>query len=194
MTPELTRMPPTCITSPLQYKRAKHRLPSDEYVFEINNNTYRDQHLLLFLLSGGRRNVVYYALPAMQDDAEFISYIPHLLPRTFFVDVAQILPQQVGFQRHRIILDSQNRSAVLRSKETQIEVISAEQYEELIAKKKLGITVAELLENMKRPVKEQYAPKSRQARFLFNMLSGNRENMTFRNNSNGRIEGFIDSL
>ena len=130
----------------------------------------------------------------MQDDAEFISYIPHLLPRTFFVDVAQILPQQVGFQRHRIILDSQNRSAVLRSKETQIEVISAEQYEELIAKKKLGITVAELLENMKRPVKEQYAPKSRQARFLFNMLSGNRENMTFRNNSNGRIEGFIDSL
>jgi hypothetical protein len=51
-------------------------------------------------------------------------------------------------------------------------VISAEQYQGLIAERKIGLSLSEVLENMRRPAKEQNAPKSSRPRFLFNMLPG----------------------
>jgi hypothetical protein len=193
----LARMPPTCITSPLQYKRAKYRLPTRtgfRYVFEINNNTYHDQHLILHHLSGGRRNLAYYALPAMHGCVEFLNYIPHLLARTFFIDVAQILPQNVGNQTHRIILDPQNRTAVLHSKESKLEVTTAKEFQGLIAEKRVGIKLRDLLENMRRPPKGEYSLKSRRPRFLFNMLSGERENNAYPDNSDARLQALIAQM
>jgi hypothetical protein len=193
----LARMPRTCLTSPLQYKRAKYKFPiatGFRYVFEINNNTYHDQHLILYYhLAGGRRNVAYYALPAVQDTTEFLNWIPRLLSRTFFLDVAQIFPQNVGFQTHQIVLDPQTRTAALRSKETKVEVVSAEEYQGLIAERRIGMTLSELLETMRRPAKGQYSPKSRRPRFLFNMLPGKHEK-TNHDYSDARIKGLIDSL
>lgn len=195
----LSRIPRSCITSPLQYKRAKNRIATGtnrfQYVFEINNNTYNDQHLILYHnLAGGRRRVAYYALPALLTDAEFISSIPQLLHRTFFVDVARIPPQFVGFQTHRITLDPQTRTAQLHSDESKLEVVSAEQYQGLIAEREIGLNVPEMLENMRQPAKEGYIPKSKRPRFLFNVYSPRKEKSQEYDYINGRIRGLFDSL
>ena len=171
----LARMPPSIMTSPLQYKRAKKRLRtgpnSYEYVFEINNNTYHDQQLILYhYLAGGRAQVAYYALPALWTNAEFIGSIPQLLNRTFFIDVSQIPPTIVDRRTHRIFLDPQRRTAMLRSEEKRLKVTSADEYRGLVAERKIGLPISQMLENMKKPPKDDFLPRSRRPRFLFNVF------------------------
>ena len=56
----LGRLPHYWVTSPIQFKRAKRRKQIGRnqfvYVYDINNNTYNDQHLILYSrLAGGKK-------------------------------------------------------------------------------------------------------------------------------------------
>lgn len=171
----LARFPLPWIASPLQYKRAKRRRPigrnTFEYVFDINNNTYHDQHLILYYnLASGMRRVAYYALPVLFTNVEFNHSLPHLLDRTFFVDVASIPPYTVDHRTHQIYLDPQNMVAWLHSEKIKIELIPAEKFRGLIAERQIGTSISTLLENMKLPPKGDLIPKSKRPRFLFNIF------------------------
>lgn len=172
----LARYPLPWIASPLQYKRARKRIPvgkgAFQYVFDINNNTYHDQQLILYILAGGRRRVAYYALPAIFTNGEFNNSLPHLLNRTYFVDVAQIHPYAVDFQTHHILVDPQAMAAWLHSEERKIELISAEEFLGLVAKRQIGVSISELLENMRTPQKDKMLPISKRPRFRFNIFPG----------------------
>jgi len=173
----LSRFPLSWITSPLQYKRAKRRIQTGrntfQYVFDINNNTYHDQHLILYHnLAGRSKRVAYYALPALFTNREFANALPHLLNSTFFIDVASIPPYIVDYRTHRIFLDPQRRVAWLHSEEKEIKVISSEEFHGLIAERQIGVTISRILETMKQPAKDDLTPKSKRPRFLFNIFSG----------------------
>jgi hypothetical protein len=181
----LSRFSLSWVTSPLQYKRAKRRVQIGknvfQYVFDINNNTYHDQHLILFHnLAGGRKRVAYYALPALFTDREFANSLPHLLNNTFFIDVASIPSHMVDFQTHQILLDSQRRIAWLSSEEKEVKAISREEFQGLVAERQIGASISMILENMKSPPKDNLAPKSKRPRFLFNIVSTKNQKLVYR--------------
>jgi hypothetical protein len=73
-------------------------------------------------------------------------------------------------------------------------VTTAREFQGLIAEKRVGIKLSELLENMRRPPKGEYSLKSRRPRFLFNMLSGERENNAYPDNSDARLQALIAQM
>ncbi|MGQ9461289.1 MAG: hypothetical protein ACUVRA_08700 [Candidatus Bathyarchaeaceae archaeon] len=86
----LARFSPSWLTSPLQYKKPVNSKNlgrnTFEYIFDINNNTYHDQHLILYHhLAGGKRRVAFYALPAVFTDTEFYSSLPSYVPEPFWL-------------------------------------------------------------------------------------------------------------
>lgn len=172
----LGRFPPYWVASPKQFKRAKRRQRVGRrqfiYFFDINNNTYNDQHLILYyVLAGGIRNVAYYVLPAIYTQNEFSNSLPHLLNQTFYIDVADIHPNWVDTQKHRVLLYPHHRMALLQSdKERQISVISSEEFIGLIAEKKIGARISTILENMKYPPKTDVILKSKRPRFVFSIF------------------------
>ena len=191
----LGRIPHSWVASPKQFKRAKRRRHIGRnqfvYIFDINNNTYNDQHLILYYhLAGGRRNVAFYALPAIYTQSEFNNALPHLLNHTFHVDVADILPHWVDSQKHQIYLYPHLRMARIHSKkERKIRVLSSEEFIGLVAEKRIGATISVILENMKRPTRGNFVPKSKRPRFLFSIFPGvsERREMT-------RLEAVLSEL
>jgi hypothetical protein len=172
----LGRYPHFWSVSPLQYKKAKRRYPVGRnqfsYVFEINNNRHNDQQIILFYtLAGGMKNVAFYALPAIYTQTEFSSSLPHLLNRTYYVDVSEIKPSWVNRRRHQIHLNPQQKIAFLHSKERQkIEVMSSEELMGVLAERQIGINISTLLENMKQPVQKEFKNLSKRPRFLFSIF------------------------
>jgi hypothetical protein len=159
----------------LQYKRAKARYAiggNNVYVFEINNNSHFDQHMILYHnLAAGRSNVAFYALPAVFTNGEFYSSLPNLLAKTFLVDVSHISPHFVDMSPHKLHLFPHLHIAILHSEnETKVKAISAEEFGKLIAEGKIGIRISELRENMMRAPKVDLTPSSKRPRFTLNMF------------------------
>ena len=169
----IAKYPGSWMTCPLQYKRAKRRISSSsgfEYVFDINDNKYRDQHLMLYLLTGRNLRGAYYVLPALYTSAEFRSALPHLLSKTFLLDVARIRPFMVDRNKHRLYLRPHLKIAFLRSQGVEeIAVLSMEEFESLISGRRIGIRISELLENMK-TLMENISIESKRPRFLFTIF------------------------
>lgn len=176
----LARLPQSWITSPLQYKRAKKRIRIRRnvfsYVFDINNNTYNDQQLILYHhLAGGTKNVAFYILPALFTNREFFSSLPALLTRTFLVDVADIKPFWVNKRKHSLEVFPHLRIALLHSgEERKIKTLSMEELGGLIAERKIGSSISVLRENLKLPLKEKWGTESQRPRFLFTFFPGSK--------------------
>jgi len=172
----IARFSPSWLTSPLQYKKPVNRKSlgtnTFEYIFDINNNTYHDQHLILYHhLAGGKRRVAFYALPAIFTNAEFYSSLPILRTRTFLVDVTEIQPHWVDNQTHRLHLFPHLRMALLHSTdEIKIETLSLEEFEKLVARNEIGLPIYAMMENMKMPFAENLKTESKRPRFLFNIF------------------------
>jgi len=174
----LGRLPHSWVVSPKQFKRAKRRRQVGRnqfvYIFDINNNTYNDQHLILYHhLAGGRRKVAFYALPAIYTPNEFNNSLPHLLNHTFHIDVADINPNWVNRRRHQIHLYPHLGIGILHSEqERRLRAISSEEFIGLIAERQIGVSISTMLENMKRPVRGNLVPESKRPRFLFSIFPG----------------------
>lgn len=90
------KVPPSARLLSLQFKKPVKCLDyRKRYIFLFNNNKWRDQHLLLLLLSlalsvRGKKPSIYYALPLICDLAELEQRLPNILGETLFVEVLGI--------------------------------------------------------------------------------------------------------
>jgi len=174
----VARLPRSWLTSPLQYKRAKKVRTTVsgelEYTFDINNNSWNDQHTILYhYLAGGRRNVAFYILPAIFTDGEFYSSLPNLLDRTWLVDVVDIDPWFVGRNRHEIHLFPQLRAARLHSDSIrEISLLTLEKFKGLVTEGKIGLPIEEIRRNMKQKPKQGLETASKRPRFLLSIMPG----------------------
>jgi hypothetical protein len=162
--------------SVFQFKKAlrSRRTQTGEsvFVFQINNNTFRDQHRILHRFTGGKRDVSFYVLPTLTTLKELNIFLPDLLNRTFFVDVASISPAAVRNEIHEIHLYPQTSMGILFSDETkEIEVLSSDRFKMLLLEKAIGLPISVLLENIKRIPREDERTSSTKPRFVFNIFT-----------------------
>ena len=162
--------------SVFQYKKAKGewRTSSGEsvFAFQINNNTYRDQHAILHRFTNGKRNISFYVLPAFTTLRELNNFLPDLLNWTFFVDATSIPPNIVGNQIHEIHIYPQTSMGMLLSdKQMDIEVISSDEFKTLLLGKRVGFPISVLLENLRRMPRENERTHSKCPRFLLNIFT-----------------------
>ncbi len=76
-----------------QFKRAIDHFGSgaaETFVFEINNNGKKDQHSLLWRISGGNPNVAIYVLPLVDSHRLLRNYVPDLRVHAGYIDAADI--------------------------------------------------------------------------------------------------------
>jgi hypothetical protein len=98
-------------------------------------------------------------------------------------------------------LDPQRQIAIIQSEEIKVKVISAKYFQNLVAERKIGLRISQMLENLKRPPKEDFVPRSKRPRFLFTMFSPTRQRQTqlpqIRDNLNlidPRVQGMVNSI
>lgn len=100
----LGQLPQFWRTAVFQYKRVFERRINtqlgDEYIFQINNNGNRDQHIFLYWMSGGRPRVALYVLPLFVTLNDVRNLAPNLLQQTFFADAADIPPWLIQLSTH----------------------------------------------------------------------------------------------
>lgn len=75
----------------LQYKRAEFRKRKGEYLYHLNHNVTRDQHLRLYILELLGCDV-FYALPLFHLATEVVLYRQHLLPMTLYLKPSAMIP------------------------------------------------------------------------------------------------------
>jgi hypothetical protein len=149
----LGSFPQTNLITLYQYKaplRRKRTALGNGYLFHLNDCKHRDQHLILWVQTGGRTpNIVYYVLPCILNlnDAYLLS--PNLLQETYFLDVSNIDPLFIGRRIHNIVVHPQLLVAEIFSEsEAQVNIISYTKMKELIATKK-GITIERFRSSLK---------------------------------------------
>lgn len=92
----------------LQYKRAEFRAGTNEYVYHLNRNASRDQHLRLYVLEQLGWEV-FYVLPLFHLPADVVRDRQHLLPRTLYLRPSWMVPSDgslTGFHDVRYNLTS----------------------------------------------------------------------------------------
>lgn len=171
----IAMLPPSWLTSALQYKRAKkvrNSINGPVYIFEINNNTWNDQHFILYFhIAGGRQNVAFYILPAIATDNEFYSSLPNLLARTWLIDVTDINPWFIGNRKHEIHLFPQVPYAEVHSESNkQLRLVTMQGFKELAAEGKIGIPIKEMRENLLKKHEENVKTKSKRPRFTLSII------------------------
>lgn len=171
----IARLPHSWLTSALQYKRAKKvrgTLRGAEYIFEINNNTWNDQHFILYFhIAGGRKNVAFYILPAIASDNEFYSSLPNLLSRTWLIDVTDIDPWFIGNRKHEIhLFPSVPRAEVHSDNLKELKLVSIDMFKELAKEGKIGIPLGQIRENMLKVPQEKLKVRSKRPRFTLNVI------------------------
>jgi len=177
----LGRFPYWWKASVLQYKRAKKsyltRLNQTVYVFEINDNTNKDQHKLLCKIAGNRQNVALYVLPCYVTLFDLRNSMPNPLSSTYFADATQIPIQAVGSQKHELHVYPANLYGILRSKkdEMKIRIMSPEKFRSLLFEKRIGMPIGEIVENLSRSQKEEERTYTKRPRFLFSVFSVDKE-------------------
>ena len=169
----LGRLPLFWRTAVFQFKRALQRRNThlgEEYTFQINNNRKRDQHLVLYLMSGGRPSVSLYILPMFITLTDVRRFSPNLIQKTFFVDVTDIPPWLVDNRSHRVLAYPHHRVGVILSERKQIKLTPFEEMLKSVAEKRIGIALERLLENLKGRELEGAKFKSKRLRFTFQIF------------------------
>jgi len=103
----------------LQFKKPIKKYGNYTYVFPINNNSKRDQHIMLFI-SSLIFDDIYYSFPAFIDTVELSNYSPNFLLRTFFIHIKDFPPHTFDRQQHTVIIDIKRGTAVVHSEEYEI--------------------------------------------------------------------------
>lgn len=135
----------------LQFKKAIRRRGS-VYVFRFNNNTYYDQHNMLYLTSWltRSRSSVFYALPAYADINELSRSSPNFHVNTYLLNPLHVGPINDG-RSHYIIADVSSRTCVIHSelRDRTIKLYSWEEITEGIRTEKVGIRTSAFLDNIR---------------------------------------------
>jgi hypothetical protein len=166
----LGNLPQFWRTAVFQFKRAlSKRITAlgDEYTFHINNNGNRDQHIFLYLMSGGRPLTALYVLPLFITLNDLRNQAPQLLGQTVYADAAHIPPWIIDNTPHTLLVYPAQGFAIIHSEERRIKVSPFKELTTSIAEKKIGVTIEELRANLKRQRIEGAETKSRRPKFTF---------------------------
>lgn len=170
----LGRLPPFWKIVVFQFKRPyKTRITylGKEYTFNINNNTYKDQHILLYLMSGGRSRVALYVFPLFITLQQVRNSSPHLLRKTLFADVKDIPPHLVDNRSHKVLIYPKYRMGIVKSERWKISLFSFQELLKEMLEKKIGIPVGVLLENLKSKKEWKVKLGSKRPRFTFQVFT-----------------------
>jgi len=137
----------------LQFKKAVNK-NGPIYVFNFNNNVYRDQHNMLYLsaLFTSHPPSIFYALPAFADINELSRSSPNFLARTYLLNPLSIGP--INDRRiHSMVADTLSRTCVIHSEisKEKIKLYSWKEILEAVKTKKVGISVESFLDKIKVP-------------------------------------------
>lgn len=142
------RLPLTTRILGLQFKRP-YKYYQTEYIFYINNNKKRDQHLKILLAAIpisilGLLPSIFYALPTFCQPQDIESASPKFLTQTFFVDPLEI--PFTGTHKYEIRINTRNNTAIFRgSKEKKITIYTSEEFIAKIKRNEWGVAVNDLL-------------------------------------------------
>jgi len=168
----LGQLPQFWRTAVFQFKRALQARISrrgKEYTFQINNNRYRDQHIILHLMSGGRPQVALYVLPLFITLDDVRKHTPNLLRETVFADAADIPPWVVDNSPHTMLVYPRHRQGIILSERREIKILTSEELIRQISEKKIGVTIEELRRNLKVEHIEGAETRSKRPRFTFHI-------------------------
>jgi len=166
-------LPPFWRTAVFQFKRATRirlTLSGPEYKFQINNNTYKDQHLFLWLMCGGRPHIAFYVLPCFTTLRDVRKLAPSLVHETYLVDVADIPTWFADNVSHTLLAYPKQLSATVLSERREIRLLRSQDVLENFLERQLGITIEQLLANIRRADVEGAELRSSRSRFLFGIF------------------------
>lgn len=169
----LSQLPQTWRTAALQFKRARRKIKTMlgvEFSFMINNNKNRDQHLLLYRLCRGQRNVAFYVLPLFLTENELKDSLPELTDATAVVDVANIPPHIIGDRAHRLLVYPSHRFAFVRSEEVRVEIIYLGELKKLMLGREVGLSIEQIRSNMREMFIYEKNIISKRPSFLFQIF------------------------
>lgn len=135
----------------------------------INNNN-RDQHLLLYQLCRGRRNVAFYVFPLVLTEDEFKDSLPELTDVTVVLDVANIPPNMIRNRSHRVLVYPTQRFAYVRSQEIRVEIIYLEDLKKRMLGREVGLSIGEVRSNMREMFMYEKNVTSKRPSFLFQIF------------------------
>jgi len=151
------RLPLRTRITGLQFKRP-YRCYRSVYVFYLNNNKKKDQHLKILCVATSLRILglppaIFYAMPAFCYPHDLERASPQFLHRTVFVDPLEI--PFTGRHRYEVRVDMRSLIAVFRgSREKKIKVYSSEEFIEKLREGEWGIAVKDLLRVRNVPPKD----------------------------------------
>jgi hypothetical protein len=157
-----------------QFKRAVQRISNtrlgDEYKFFINNNGKRDQHLILYSMCGARRRVAFYALPLLITLNDVRNAAPNLLQYTLFADAADIPPHLIDMTPHTLLVYPRSLKGIILSERIEIKLIQIEELVKIVEEKKIGISIEELLENLRFSKIKLWENASKRPKYTFQIF------------------------
>jgi hypothetical protein len=147
------RVPSNPLMLALQFKKAVKKTNPTTYVFNFNNNVYRNQHNIIYL-SASRvyPPSVFYVLPAFVDINELLKSSPNFLTRTYLLNPLLIGP--INNRRvHSIIANISSRTCIIRSEisKKEIKLYSWREILEAIQTKEVGTNVRTFVDRIKVP-------------------------------------------
>lgn len=169
----LSQLPPSWKTAVLQFKRAqkKKKTPlGDEFWFTINNNNNRDQHLLLYQLCRGQRNVAFYVFPLFMTESELKNSLPELTQATVVLDAADVPPHIIRNRPHSVIVYPAQRFAFVKSEEVRVEIMFLGVLKERMLHREIGLPIKKIRSNMKNMFAFEKNITSRRPLFLFQIF------------------------
>lgn len=169
----LSQLPQSWRTAALQFKRARKKRKTvfgKEYLFMINNNRNRDQHLLLYQLCRGRRNVALYVFPLFLTENELKDSLPELTDATVILDVADIPPHIIRNRSHRVLVYPTHRFAFVKSEGVRVEIINLEDLKRRMLRREVGLSIEEIRSNMREMFEYEKNITSKRPLFLFQIF------------------------
>lgn len=141
----------------LQFKKAVRRWRRPVYTFRFNNNTYYDQHNMLYLTAWLTRptSSVFYALPAYADINELSRSSPNFHVNTYFLNPLHVGPIN-DWRSHYIIADVTSRTCVIHSEllDRTLKLYSWKEIAEGIQTEKVGIGTSAFLDKIRVSLRE----------------------------------------
>jgi len=168
------RLPQFWRAAVFQFKKALRKKPTPsgyEYTFQINNNGQHDQHLFLYLMSGGRPFVSLYVLPHLINLTDIRNQAPNLLGQTYFADAKDISPSLVNNTPHFLITYPSLCLGKIRSEEIKIKLYTLEEVIMAITERKMGVSIEELRANLTAPKTKEAELRSKRPKFTFQIFT-----------------------
>jgi hypothetical protein len=148
------RVPSNPLMLALQFKKAVKKTNPTTYVFNFNNNVYRDQHNMIYRSASlvYPPPSIFYVLPAFVDINELLKSSPNFLIRTYLLDPLLIGPIN-DCRVHSIIANISSRTCIIRSEisKKEIKLYSWREILEAIQTKEVGTNVRTFVDRIKVP-------------------------------------------